>query len=500
MAKVTKPIALDETLQRVAKALEGQRVIKNVDGEGPDANGRVNLKAVKKVNGRTPDTSGNVNVEIPDVVRRDSTQSVNLLDGTAVSISGTRNIAIGDGIEINGFHSVGIGSSVRINGTSAFVWNGRGDEYYSIEARDHGDGTFTINPAGGVDGVFIGDTPLSKLGLGGGSTRDFVFKSFDGIALDMTLPPEGFIIPSEYTGLDTDIEFKSINEDFKDSCHYSDVNGTHYINKIVFDMCYVPWEDMYRSERYYFIIHGYNYDGRVFSRLIAGWDLNGISSNGGYMEVPTYDPNGDYLYGPVSIKGYDYGYDSIGEGSLTAYQNLAWNHDIKLVKSNGVGDPNMLEIGKLNICKPVIDPYNPEVMISIPKSTNKLMSREAWLVLDLSNLDYLDGMGSWEQNIINDSVFRITWQDGVYGTKYMRYLSENYDDNIWFESSDGFEKESLANIAAYMGRTQVYHLIEIAPNMWIVDTKRLPKYIGLPAGFGSSSGSSGSYDSNYWSY
>jgi hypothetical protein len=501
MAKVTEPIALDKTLQRVAKALEEQRVVKNVDGEGPDANGRINLKAVKKVNGRIPDASGNVNVDIPeDVVRKDVAHNVNLLGGSGVSFTGLQNTAIGSSIEMNGDNSIGIGRCIRVNGSSSFVWSGHNDDGFGgpNEARDHGDGTFNVNPVGGVDGFFIGDTPLSKLGLGGGgSTRDFVFKSFDGFAPSMMLP-KGIVISSEYSRLineevsGADIEFNSLDKDLYGDWWYEGDMDRPYVDRIVFDMCHIPWGEEYDGGKsYYFIIHGFNGDEKVFSQLIGQWILDGRPRYQTNITIPSYNyETMNDMDIPTSIKGYTV-------GGLSAYNNIAYRDNISLVASSGIGDPNTLEINKLNICKPVIDPYNPEVIINIPRSTNKLMSREAWLVLDLSNCDYLDSM-SYNDPIVNSDNFKIRWPKNVYGGIIFETISENYSDN-WQDGSDEYgeyDVQGEINLMASVKRVGIYHLVEVAPDMWIVDTKRLPKYTGLPAGFGSSSGSSSSYDSS----
>ena len=58
-------------------------------------------------------------------------------------------------------HAEGLFSATRRGDDYAFAWNGDGSR--SSRYLSHGPGTFNVNPAGGLDGFYIGDEPLASI-------------------------------------------------------------------------------------------------------------------------------------------------------------------------------------------------------------------------------------------------------------------------------------------------------------------------------------------------
>lgn len=97
-----------------------------------------------------------------------SSASGSFVMGQAVSVQGNQGFVFGDcsmlGSGASG--SILLGDWATANNPEVFVWNrtvrngiGLGGYTYS----DHGKGTFNINPLGGIDGFFIGDSSLGEL-------------------------------------------------------------------------------------------------------------------------------------------------------------------------------------------------------------------------------------------------------------------------------------------------------------------------------------------------
>ena len=77
--------------------------------------------------------------------------------------TGYGSMIIGSGVA-SGKGSVGLGPAVYPVHRGSFVWNRYSiDDWHETEPYySHGEHTFNINPAGGVAGVYIGETPLSE--------------------------------------------------------------------------------------------------------------------------------------------------------------------------------------------------------------------------------------------------------------------------------------------------------------------------------------------------
>ena len=80
--------------------------------------------------------------------------------GGSTKATGNYSYAEGRFTEALGLCTHASGVKARAKSVCAFVWNSDdADGYY----EDHGSRTFNINPAGGLEGVYVGDAPLSAL-------------------------------------------------------------------------------------------------------------------------------------------------------------------------------------------------------------------------------------------------------------------------------------------------------------------------------------------------
>ena len=92
--------------------------------------------------------------------------------GSANAATDSLNLAIGDENLALGYLAMSIGYQNRAtdwasfalgycavsSNENSFVWQGTSSIYDSVEYGDHGIGTYNINPIGGIDGVWIGET------------------------------------------------------------------------------------------------------------------------------------------------------------------------------------------------------------------------------------------------------------------------------------------------------------------------------------------------------
>lgn len=121
-----------------------------------------------------------------------------IAEGTASHAAGSRAYAGGEGsfalgyamsVDTSGYHSIGMGSNGCIKSGGSFLWNGN-DTYVS----DNGEGTFTVNPNGGINGFYIKDTSLStiidsSISSAISSSMSFDFKPLSGLQIDFNATP-----------------------------------------------------------------------------------------------------------------------------------------------------------------------------------------------------------------------------------------------------------------------------------------------------------------------
>ena len=86
-------------------------------------------------------------------------------EGLSTTASGDFSHAEGYGTKAAGIksHAEGIFAQTRAEDTFAFAWNGDGTVSLYDPYTSNGPGTFNINPAGGVNGFFIGKRTLSAI-------------------------------------------------------------------------------------------------------------------------------------------------------------------------------------------------------------------------------------------------------------------------------------------------------------------------------------------------
>ena len=87
-------------------------------------------------------------------------------EGNRTTALGTCSHAEGLRTTASGYysHAAGCLSQTKEDDIYAFAWNG--DETRTVPYTSHGPGTFNINPAGGLNGFYIGDDKLSAIILG----------------------------------------------------------------------------------------------------------------------------------------------------------------------------------------------------------------------------------------------------------------------------------------------------------------------------------------------
>lgn len=530
---VTKPIALDETLQRVATALESQRKVSDVDNYRPDANGHIGLGAVRNIYGAgraaPKNSEGTVDIDDIAIARKLTTDSSN----SSVSlntVNGVNDIeGISDAVTMagSGSHVVKGASSVVAMGADTvtndgdhqtFVWNGEEEsEGYTPESPNyetHGPGTFNINPRGGVDGVFIGNTPLSQLGLGGGS-RQFVYKTFNThglkigpLSLDISESNPLTIRSSEvgwnYPMTEDDIEWTFTRMDTPTYANKSYKYDDAYRSALW--LCYIEREEWESDEVAYVLAMArfdQDMDHQAWWYPVAAWKSNGEPYDSNYFDVPTDRETMEYPLCPNYNGGDGRSFESYSCDNNLVFSTASNLYNVKL---SSVSLPWMVDLGKINICIPVAesyphysDPYSPVRNIGggadiyLPKSTNPLESREAWVIVDLSAYSTWPMEGP-KLNInyeTHNSIFPMNYhaEHGVYGVRRIYNLSENYSDNekdVPPDAEHGQSQEAVANMMAFYGRVTALHLLEIAPDMWTVDSHQLSTNIPIPSG-GSSS-------------
>lgn len=92
---------------------------------------------------------------------------LNVALGFASHCEGNENKAIGDASHAEGYRTRATGKRSHAAGTNAhaahdfsFVWNGIAAASHITVISSHAPGTFTVNPQGGINGFYIGNTSL----------------------------------------------------------------------------------------------------------------------------------------------------------------------------------------------------------------------------------------------------------------------------------------------------------------------------------------------------
>jgi len=100
---------------------------------------------------------------------------LNVALGQASHCEGDNNKALGDASHVEGGNNIAAGQYSHAGGykaramhKSSYVWNGITATTAAISS--HGDGTYTVNPTGGINGFYIGSTSLGTLVQNGANT------------------------------------------------------------------------------------------------------------------------------------------------------------------------------------------------------------------------------------------------------------------------------------------------------------------------------------------
>lgn len=100
---------------------------------------------------------------------------------------GTNSFSQGDGHEASGYNAIALGANATVNHDYAYVWNGDGSSWIVSK----GDGTFCVNPVGGIDSFYIGEQSLRNILMQNISGVDARLKTLEAQPVEPVFPVDG---------------------------------------------------------------------------------------------------------------------------------------------------------------------------------------------------------------------------------------------------------------------------------------------------------------------